>query len=63
MNNILGRKVDLTKAIIGAIIVSIGFLGLLFAPAIISIFSLTITGILSLILVYGKKNVAQIFSR
>ncbi|KAA9215702.1 CPBP family intramembrane metalloprotease [Enterococcus durans] len=63
MNNILGRKVDLTKAIIGAIIVSIGFLGLLFAPAIISIFSLTITGILLLILVYGKKNVAQIFSR
>ncbi|WP_275399736.1 CPBP family glutamic-type intramembrane protease [Enterococcus faecium] len=54
---------DLTKAIIGAIIIFLGLIGLLFAPTIVSIFSLTITGIISLVLVYGKDKVIQIFSK
>ncbi len=39
----------------GTIVVVLGLLGLLFAPSIISIFSLTITGFIAFTLVFGKK--------
>ena len=56
MNNILGKKIELKKGILGTIVVVLGLLGLLFAPSIISIFSLTITGFIAFILDFGKKD-------
>ncbi|HFM8956288.1 CPBP family intramembrane metalloprotease, partial [Enterococcus faecium] len=53
MNNILGKKIELKKGILGTIVVVLGLLGLLFAPSIISIFSLTITGFIAFTLVFG----------
>ncbi len=63
MNNILGKKIELKKGILGTIVVVLGLLGLLFAPSIISIFSLTITGFIAFTLVFGKKDTKKMFSK
>ena len=63
MNNILGKKIELKKGILGTMFyVVLGLLGL-FAPSIISIFSLTITGFIAFTLVFGKKISKKMFSK
>lgn len=63
MDKIIGKQIDLSKALLGTGIVGIGLIGLLYAPAIISIFSLAISGFAALWVVYGKDTTLGIFSK
>lgn len=63
MNKIIGKQIDLSRALLGTGIVGIGVLGLFYAPAIISIVSLAISGFAALWVVYGKDTALTIFSK
>lgn len=63
MNHILAKKIDPTKTVLGTIILAAGLLGLLYGPSLLSIFSLTVTGLIGIGVVYGKKELRNIFSK
>ena len=63
MNKILGTRINIQKALIGIILVFIGLIGLLYAPTVISIFSLAVSGFAALWIVYGKDATLSIFSK
>lgn len=63
MNNILKKDLDFNKVTLGILIVIIGLAGLLYAPALISIFSLAITSYIGLYIVFGKNATKGIFGK
>lgn len=63
MNKILNRDFELKKVGLGTIIVIIGLIGLLYGPAIVSIFSLAVTSFISFRYVYGKNSLRELFSK
>lgn len=63
MNKILNRDLELKKVVLGTIIVIIGLIGLLYGPAIVSIFSLAVTSLISFRYVYGKNSLKELFSK
>lgn len=63
MDNLLGKKIDRSKAILGTIILLIGVFGLFYGPPLISTFSLCITGFISFWIVFGVKGINNLFSK
>lgn len=63
MNKILNRDLELKKVGLGTIIVIIGLIGLLYGPAIVSIFSLAVTSFISFRYIYGKNSLKELFSK
>lgn len=63
MNKMLNRDLELKKVGLGTIIVIIGLIGLLYGPAIVSIFSLAVTSLISFRYVYGKNSLKELFSK
>lgn len=63
MDKIIGKNLDIKKVFLGTGVVCIGLIGLLYAPAVISIVSLAISGFAGLFIVYGKEATLSIFSK
>ncbi len=63
MNKLIGKQISWNNALLGTVLAGIGLVGLLYAPAIVSIFSLSIASYWALRLVYGKEAVKQLFGK
>ncbi|MGM0213556.1 CPBP family intramembrane glutamic endopeptidase [Enterococcus sp. AZ109] len=63
MNNLLKRDLELKKVALGVIMLIIGMIGLFFGPALISTFSLTVTGLFAFYYVYGKESLNELFHK
>ncbi len=63
MNKLIGKQISWNNALLGTVLAGIGLVGLLYAPAIVSIFSLSIASYLALRLVYGNEAVKQLFGK
>lgn len=63
MNKLIGNQISWNHALLGTVLAGIGLIGLFYAPAIVSIFSLSIASYWALRLVYGKEAVKQLFGK